>query len=167
MIISSVARVKFIKNKVIFRYHTKGVSNQASSNSVREIKSYSFSISSTKMGSGTKFSGLQNGAIRGLQIGPDFRDHKSGKEGLKIGVALGISNRGENITNRGKEVSNRGRDYKSGQEGFQIGAGITNWYRTNGSLKIFTRAPIELYSLNIYKISTKNSNQNFLNTSLT
>ena len=30
------------------------------------------------------------------------------------------------ISNRGKEISNRGRDFKSGQERFQIGAGITN-----------------------------------------
>ena len=35
---SSVARVKFIKTKIIFRYHTKGISNQVSSNSDHEIK---------------------------------------------------------------------------------------------------------------------------------
>ena len=62
-----------------------------------------------------KFSGLQNGAMRGLQIGAGFRDYKSGQEGLQIGTALGISNRGKEITNRGK------RDFKSGQ-GLQIGA---------------------------------------------
>ena len=66
---------------------------------------------------------LHNGAIRGLQIGAGFRDCKSGQEGLQIGAALGISN-------RGKEVSNQGRDYKSRQERFQIGAGITNRCRT-------------------------------------
>ena len=27
------------------------------------------------------FSGLQNGGIRGLQIGPGFRDYKPGQEG--------------------------------------------------------------------------------------
>ena len=32
IMMSSVARVKFIKTKVIFRYHNKGVSNQVSSN---------------------------------------------------------------------------------------------------------------------------------------
>ena len=40
------------------------------------------------------FSGLQNGIIRGLQIGSGFRDYKLGQEGLQIGAALGISNRG-------------------------------------------------------------------------
>ena len=46
---SSEAWVKFIKTKVSFRYHTKGVSNQVPSNSDHEIKSYSCSNSSTKM----------------------------------------------------------------------------------------------------------------------
>ena len=32
-----------------------------------------------------------------------------------------------------REISNRGRDYKWGQERFQIGAGITNWCRTTPS----------------------------------
>ena len=50
MMMSSVARVKFIKNKVIFRYRTKGVSNQALSNSDHEIKNYSCSNSITKIG---------------------------------------------------------------------------------------------------------------------
>ena len=48
---------------------------------------------------------LENGTIRGSQIGVGFRDYKLGPEGLQKGVALGISNRGEKITNRG-------RDYK-------------------------------------------------------
>ena len=81
MMMLSVARVEFIKTKVTFRYYTKGVSNQVSSNSDLKIKSYACSNSITKMGkkrkSGNNFSGLQNGAIRGLQIG-----------------ARGISNRG-------------------------------------------------------------------------
>ena len=132
MMMSSVARVKFSKTKVIFRYHTKGVSNQVSSYPDHEIKSYSCSNSSTKKGkkrkSGKNFSGLQNRAIRGLQIGAGFRDYKLGQERLQIGTALGISNRGKKITNRGKEssiqaeITNRGkRDFKSGQ-GVQIGA---------------------------------------------
>ena len=71
---------------------------------------------------------LQNGAIRGLQIGAGFRDYKSGQEGLQIGAALEISNRGKKSTNRGRdfksgqrlqigqrEISNRDSDYKSGQ----------------------------------------------------
>ena len=48
------------------------------------------------------FSRLQNGAIRGLQIGANFRDYNSGQEGLQIGAVLGISNRGKKITNRDK-----------------------------------------------------------------
>ena len=128
----SVARVKFIKTKVIFRCHTKGVSNQVSSNSDHEIKSYSCSNSSTKMGKnekeGKQFR-LQNRAIRGLQIWAGSRDYKSGQEGLKREEALGISDRGKKITNWSKEISNRGRDYKSGREGFQIEAGITNQRR--------------------------------------
>ena len=72
------------------------------------------------------FSGLQNGAVSGLQIGAHFRDYKSEKEGLQIGVALVISNRDKKITNLGKDfksgqryfkswqiISNRGRNYKS------------------------------------------------------
>ena len=78
MMMPSVARVKFIKTKVIFRYHTKGVSDQVSSNSDHEIKSFSCSNSSTKNGKneivGKKNSGLSNGAIRELQIGAGFRD---------------------------------------------------------------------------------------------
>ena len=57
--------------------------------------------------------------MRGLQIGAGFRDYKPGQEELKIGAVLGISN-------WGKKITNWGRDYKSEQEGFQIGAGITN-----------------------------------------
>ena len=33
------------------------------------------------------FSGLQNGAFMGLKIGANFRDYKSGQEGLQIGAA--------------------------------------------------------------------------------
>ena len=78
MMMPSVARVKFIKTKVIFSYHTKGVSDQVSSNSDHEIKSFSCSNSSTKNGKneivGKKNSGLSNGAIRELKIGAGFRD---------------------------------------------------------------------------------------------
>ena len=52
-----------------------------------------------------KFSGLQNGTVRALQIGAGFRDYKSGQEGLQIGAALGISNRAKRL---------------------QIGSGISN-----------------------------------------
>ena len=78
-----------------------------------------------------KFSGLQSGAIRGLQIGAGFRDYKSKEKGLQIKAALGISNRSKKITNRGRYFKLGQRDFKSGQEVFQTGAGITNRCRTN------------------------------------
>ena len=69
--------VKFIKTKVIFSYHNKGILNQVLSSSDHEIKSYLCSNSSAKMGKTEnvgKFSRLKNAAIRGLQIGTGFRD---------------------------------------------------------------------------------------------
>ena len=51
---SSVAKVKVIKIKVIFRYHTKVFSDQISSNSDHEIKSYLCSNPGTKMGKNKK-----------------------------------------------------------------------------------------------------------------
>ena len=112
MMMTSVARVKFIKTKVIFMYHTKGVSNQVSSNSDLEIKSYSCSNSSNKMKKKKKKSGKN---FLGYKTGQEG-DYKSGQGGLQIGTSLGILN--------------RDRDYKSGQKGFQIGPGITNRGRT-------------------------------------
>ena len=101
MIMSSATRFKFFTNKVIFRYHTKGVSNQVPSNSDLEIKIYSSSNSSSKMGeSGKNFSASQNRAIRGLNMGAGFRDYKSRQERLQIMEILGISNRDKKITNR-------------------------------------------------------------------
>ena len=101
MIMSSATRFKFFTNKVIFRYHTKGVSNQVPSNSDLEIKIYSSSNSSSKMGeSGKNFSPSQNWAIRGLNMGGGFRDYKSRQERLQIMEILGISNRDKKITNR-------------------------------------------------------------------
>ena len=49
MMLPSLARVKFIKTKIIFRYHTKGASNQVSSIWDHAIKSYSCSNFSIKM----------------------------------------------------------------------------------------------------------------------
>ena len=73
-----------------------------------------------------KFSGLQNGAMRGLQIRGGYRDYKSGQERLQIGAALGISNRGKEITNRGRDFKSGQRDFKSGQR-LHVGArGISN-----------------------------------------
>ena len=91
MMMSSVDKVKSIKTKLILRYHIKSVSDQVSSNSDHEAITFSCSNSSTKVGRNEKvkrFSGLQNGAVRKLQIGTGFRDYKSGQEGLQIGAAL-------------------------------------------------------------------------------
>ena len=49
IIMSSMASIKLIQIIVIFRYYTKGVSNQVSSNSDYEIKSFSCSNSSIKV----------------------------------------------------------------------------------------------------------------------
>ena len=59
-----------------------------------------------KRKSGKRFSGLQNGVIRGLQIGVGFRDYKSG-QGFQIGTKR--FQIGAEITNPGK------RDFKLGQ----------------------------------------------------
>ena len=56
----------------------------------RNQKSFMFKFhyqNGKKRKSGKIFSGLQNGTIRGLQIGAGFRDYKSGQEGLQIGAA--------------------------------------------------------------------------------
>ena len=53
--------------------------------------------------------------MRVLQIGAGFRDYKSRQDGLQIGAALGISNRGKEITNRGRDFKSRQRDFKSAQ----------------------------------------------------
>ena len=98
---SSVTRGRFITTKFNFTSHTKDISNQVSSNLDHEIKRYSCSNSNNKMGkkrkSGKKFSGLQNGVIKRLQMEADFRVFKSGQKRLQIGSALGISNRGKEI----------------------------------------------------------------------
>ena len=49
MMMSLVASDEFIKTKVIFKYYTKCVSSQVSSDSDHEIKMYSCSNSSTKI----------------------------------------------------------------------------------------------------------------------
>ena len=66
MMMSSLARVKLIKIKVIFRYHIKAVSNQVSSNLDHEIKSYSCLNSTTKM-------------IKNEKIGKIFLDYRTGQ----------------------------------------------------------------------------------------
>ena len=76
-----------------------------------------------------KFSVLQNGAIRGLQIGAGVRDYKSRQKELQIGAALGISNWVKKITNWDRAFKLGQRNFKSGER-LQIGArGISNWGR--------------------------------------
>ena len=52
---------------------------------------------------GKKLFGLQNGAIRRLQIRAGFRDYKLVQERLQIGAAVGISKSGGKITNSGRD----------------------------------------------------------------
>ena len=97
--------------------HTKDVSNQVSSYSDLESKSYFVQITVPKWEKTKKWEKMfwitkrgnkritNQGRFWGLQIGA---------RGITIGASLGISN-------RGKKITSRGRDYKSGQ-GLQIGA---------------------------------------------
>ena len=75
-----------------------------------------------------KFSGLQNGAIKELQIGAGFRNYKSRQEELQIGQLFNFRvrakkyNLGQGFQIRAKrfqikaEITNRGkRNFKSGQ----------------------------------------------------
>ena len=131
---SSVARVKFIKTKVIFRYHTKVSQIKFHHIRIIHVQSYSCSNSSTKVGKNEKVGKIfwiTKRGNEGITNWGRFRDYKSGQEGLQIGAALGISNRGKEITNRGRNFKSGQRDFESGQEGFQIGAGITNRCRTS------------------------------------
>ena len=100
---SAVARVKFIKTKVIFRHHTKGVSNQVSSNSNHEIKSYSYLNSGTKMGknekNGKMLLGYKKMGNKGVTNRGSFKDFKSGQR-FHVGEKR-FQIRAE-ITNRGK-----------------------------------------------------------------
>ena len=80
---SPVSRVKSIKTNIIFRYHTKGVSDQVSSYSDHEIKSHSCSNSSAKMGKNEK-------------LGKTFLGYKTGQLGnYKSGQVFGTTNRGK------------------------------------------------------------------------
>ena len=82
-------------------------------------------------------------------------DYKSVQQGLQIKAALGISNRGRKITNRG-------RDYKSGQEGFQIGAEITNRGRTHQNNPYNTTRVLTLfYCLHLLQTDSTNGHSTF------
>ena len=62
---------------------------------------------------------LQNGAIRGLQIGVGIWDYKSGQEVLQIGAVLVISDRGKRLQIEA-EITNRGkRDFRLGQRAIE------------------------------------------------
>ena len=83
MMMSSVARVKFIKTEVIFRYHTRGISNQVSSNLDHKIRSYLRSNSNTKM-------------VKNEKVGKNFLGYKTmWLRDNKSGQVLAITNRGK------------------------------------------------------------------------
>ena len=120
---SSVAKVKFIKTKVISRHHTKGVSNQVSSNSNYKIKSYSCSnsntkveknpktwektVSVTKRGNRGKFYGLQTEASE-ITIRGSFRNLNSGQKDYKSGQGLQIGEKRLQIRPKGIFIMGQG-----------------------------------------------------------
>ena len=126
MMMSSVARFKNLLKPRSFL----GIIPKASQTTFHQIwisksKSYSYSNSTTKMGKNGKKGkhffwvtkrgnkGITNwGRSQGLQI--------RARE-IKIGAALGISNRGKKITNWGKDFKSGQIDFKSGQR-LQISA---------------------------------------------
>ena len=123
--ISSVAKVKLIKTKAIFRYDTKVVSNQVSSNSHHEIKSYSYSNSSTKIAKIEKWEKFFWVTKRGNKriTNRGKRDYKQGQfKVFQIGTKR--LQTGAGISNRDKEISNWGQRLQIGQEGFQVVAGL-------------------------------------------
>ena len=78
---SSVARVKFIKTKVVFRYSLLPKVPQTKFHHIR-VNISKFIHVQIPIPNWQKFSRLQNGAMRGLEIGAreltnwDKRDHK-------------------------------------------------------------------------------------------
>ena len=125
MMMLLLAGVKFIKTIYIFRYHTKDVSNQVSSYSDLESKSYFVQITVPKWEKTKKWEKMFWITKRGYK-----RIANRGRFwGLQIG-ARGVTNWGIF-----RDFKSRQKDYKSGQR-LQIGAGITNWCRTviNGNM---------------------------------
>ena len=87
---SSVARVKFIKTKVIFSIcETKGISNQVLSNSrIQKLFLFKFQYQNgSKRKSGKKFFWATKRDNRIITNRGRFWDYKSGQEGLQIGAA--------------------------------------------------------------------------------
>ena len=127
MMISSVAKVQFIKTKAIFRYDTKVVSNQVSSNSHHEIKSYSYSNSSTKIAKiekWEKFFWVTKRGNKGIINRGSLRYFKSGQKYYKPGPGFPIGTKGFPIGVRdyksGKRDFKSWRDYKLVQNNFHI-----------------------------------------------
>ena len=119
----SVTRIKFIKTKVIFRDHTKGVSNLVSSNLDHKIKSYSCSNSAARMKKNEKRDnkGITNrDRFQRLEIKPggiknrdSFRDFKSGQKHYNSEQGFQIRAKTLQIV---AEITRRGkRDFKLGQ----------------------------------------------------
>ena len=70
---------------------------------------------------------IQNGVIRGLQIGAGLREYKSGQEGLQIGAILGVSYEGKKNYKSGRLYFKSGKRLQIGPRGVSIGARIANW----------------------------------------
>ena len=142
MMTSLVARVKFIKIKIVLGIIPKASQTKFHQIWITKPKVIHVQVpvprwENEKM---KKISGLQNGASRGLitnqsrfqglQIGArrntnrdSFRDFKSGQKDYKLGQGFQIGAKRFQI---GAEITSRGR-----QKGFQFGAGIGNRFRTN------------------------------------
>ena len=109
MMTQPMASVKFIKAKVIFSYHTKGVSNQVLSYSDHEVKFF-FQIPVSKWEKTKKWNSVFWVTKRGNKVmanlGRVYRLHIGAKR-LQIRAKI------FRIGTRG--ISNRSRDYKSVQ----------------------------------------------------
>ena len=139
MMISSVARFRFIKTKVFLGTITEV--SQTKFHHITVTKSnYSSLNSSTKMGKNEK-------------VGKNFWITKRGKKGITNRDRFwGLRSGARGITNRdsfrdsksGENITNWGRGYKSGQERFQIGSGISDRdrdYKSGQGLQCRTLAP--------------------------
>ena len=109
MMTQPMASVKFIKAKVIFSYHTKGVSNQVLSNSDHEVKFF-FQIPVPKWEKAKKW----NNSFWVTKRGNKVMTNLGRIYWLQIGAKrLQIRAKIVQIGTRG--ISNRSRDYKSVQ----------------------------------------------------
>ena len=109
MMTQPMASVKFIKAKVIFCYHTKGVSNQVLSYSDHEVKFFP-QIPVSKWGKTKKWNSVFWVTKRGNKVMTNL----GRVYGLHIGAKrLQIRAKIFRIGTRG--ISNRSRDYKSVQ----------------------------------------------------